>query len=174
MDTVHPNVKRCCDLDDHFLPQFLEPLGLTLTRVADDQAIPGSHWGDDEAGLIRNTLYVRNDTPVHSALHEACHWLLMDEERRSRLHTNAGGTQTEENAVCFLQILLADYVPGMDRASMCRDMDSWGYNFRLGSAAAWFATDAEDAFDFLRSCGWISAATEYSNPAMIKPSCTKL
>ncbi len=28
---------------------------------------------------------------------------------------------------------------------MCRDMDEWGYSFRLGSAANWFAEDAEDA-----------------------------
>jgi hypothetical protein len=28
---------------------------------------------------------------------------------------------------------------------MCRDMDEWGYSFRLGSAAAWFEQDAKDA-----------------------------
>jgi hypothetical protein len=28
---------------------------------------------------------------------------------------------------------------------MFRDMDDWGYTFRLGSAAAWFEQDAEDA-----------------------------
>jgi hypothetical protein len=28
---------------------------------------------------------------------------------------------------------------------MCRDMDDWGYSFRLGGAAALFAEDAEDA-----------------------------
>jgi hypothetical protein len=32
---------------------------------------------------------------------------------------------------------------------MCRDMDEWGYSFRLGSAGAWFAEDAEDA------CAWL-------------------
>ena len=28
---------------------------------------------------------------------------------------------------------------------MCRDMDAWGYTFRLGSAQAWFEQDADDA-----------------------------
>ena len=30
-------------------------------------------------------------------------------------------------------------------ASLMRDMDEWGYTFRLGSAAAWFSRDAADA-----------------------------
>lgn len=30
-------------------------------------------------------------------------------------------------------------------------MDAWGYHFILGSAAAWFAQDAEDAIRWLRS-----------------------
>ena len=30
-----------------------------------------------------------------------------------------------------------------------RDMDAWGYTFRLGSAKAWFHQDAEDARDWL-------------------------
>lgn len=163
-----PDVKRCKDLEEQFLVTFLGALGLTVVQIDDHQAIPGSHWGDDEAGLIQQTLYVRSDTPVHSALHEACHWLLMNQERRRALHTDAGGTQTEENAVCFLQILLADYVPDMDRARMCRDMDRWGYNFRLSSAAAWFAEDAADAFAFLQARDWIAADTSYT-AADIKP-----
>lgn len=139
---------------------LLQPAGLAVTRVPLGDAIPGSHWGDDEAGLIGSRLYVRDDTPVHSALHEAGHWLLMDPARRATLHTDAGGSSDEENAVCLLQILLADEVPPMTRARMFEDMDAWGYSFRLGSARAWFDHDAQDARRTLhdRLCG-LSLAT---------------
>ena len=74
----------------------------------------------------------------------------MDPARRSGLHTDAGGGYDEENAVCYLQILLADEIPDFGRRRMMRDMDAWGYTFRLGSARAWFENDAEDARDWLR------------------------
>jgi hypothetical protein len=35
-------------------------------------------------------------------------------------------------------------------------MDAWGYTFRLGSARAWFETDADDARAWLLSTGPIS------------------
>lgn len=124
---------------------LLLPAGLQLRLVEDEQPIPGSHWGEPEAGLVGSDLYIRLDTPVHSALHEAGHWLLMDEARRTRLHTDAGGTADEENAVCLLQILLADALPPMTRQRMFDDMDAWGYSFRLGSSEAWFDRDSDDA-----------------------------
>ena len=96
-----------------------------------------------------DTLYVREDTPLHSALHEACHYVCMDTQRRAQLQCDAGGDYDEENGVCYLQILLGDQFPGVGRARMQQDMDSWGYTFRLGSAQAWFEQDAEDAFDWL-------------------------
>jgi hypothetical protein len=37
-------------------------------------------------------------------------------------------------------------------------MDEWGYSFRLGSAAQWFAEDAEDARRWLEQHGLIDAA----------------
>lgn len=137
------------------LDALLAPLGLRWQPVPDGAEIPGSYWGDSEAGLIGNCLYLRRDTPVHSALHEACHWLLADAERRAALHTNAGGTDTEENAVCYLQCLLADRLDGYTRARCFADMDAWGYNFILGSAAAWFERDSEDAQRLLRERGWL-------------------
>ena len=140
-----PAVMRIADVGVDPFVNLFRPAGLALSSVAASQAIPGSHWGDDEAGLIGCTLYVRDDTPVHSALHEAGHWLLMDADRRANLHTDAGGTAAEEDAVCYLQIVLADKVPGMGRARMLADMDRWGYSFRLGSATRWFTEDAEDA-----------------------------
>ena len=87
----------------------------------------------------------RPDTPVHSALHEACHWICMPPARRARLHTDAGGDSDEENAVNYLSILLGQTLPGFGRDRMLADMDAWGYSFRLGSARAWFEGDAEDA-----------------------------
>ena len=139
------DVLRVADVGVETIAALFAPAGLALERTADGAPIPGSHWGDDEAGLIGHTLYARADTPVHSALHEGGHWLLMDEARRARLHTDAGGSSAEENAVCLLQILLASRLPGMGRARMLLDMDRWGYSFRLGSAARWFAEDAGDA-----------------------------
>jgi len=144
------DVLRVRDIDMQPLRQFLAEQNLTLTTVADSTDIPGSHWGDDEAGLIGGTLYARADTPVHSVLHEACHYFLMDTKRREALHTNAGGTAVEENAVCYLQIRLADRFAAIGSQRMCEDMDRWGYSFRLGSASAWFNSDAEDAVLFLR------------------------
>ena len=34
-----------------------------------------------------------------------------------------------------------------------RDMDDWGYSFRLGSTEAWFEADAEDARAWLDRAG---------------------
>jgi hypothetical protein len=41
---------------------------------------------------------------------------------------------------------------------MLRDMDAWGYSFRLGTAAEWFELDAEDARNWLVSRGWLPGA----------------
>lgn len=131
------------------LESLLSETGLSIEHVKDGEAIPGSHWGDEEAGLIKHTLFVRSDTPLHSALHEACHWLLMDEERRANLHTDAKGSAVEEMAVCYLQILLSELIPCMGRERMLLDMDRWGYSFREGSARKWFECDAEDALTYL-------------------------
>ena len=98
---------------------------------------------------------MRSDTPLHSILHEACHFICMDDQRRAQLHTDAGGTVGEENAVCYLQGLLADQLPGYDRSRLFADMDAWGYSFRLGSARAWFERDADDARCWLLDHGII-------------------
>ena len=60
--------------------------------------------------------------------------------------------------MCYLQILLADELPALGRERMLRDMDAWGYSFRLGSARAWFADDAADACAWLRANGLIDDA----------------
>ena len=119
--------------------------GMTLELLSADQPIPGSYWGECEAGLCGAKLYARPDTPVHSILHEACHFICMSPERRVALDTNAGGDDAEESAVCYLQVLLSDALAGVGRERIFADMDAWGYSFRLGSTRAWFERDAEDA-----------------------------
>lgn len=118
---------------------------LRLERVAGAADIPGSYWGAPEAGLQRRTVYARSDTPVHSILHEAAHVVCMSPGRRRALDTDAGGTDLEECAVCYLQIVLALPLYDHDLGAVCADMDAWGYTFRLGSARAWFEHDAADA-----------------------------
>ncbi|PWK81357.1 hypothetical protein [Fulvimonas soli] len=132
---------------------LLARYGLALARVPDGEPIPGSYWGDDEAGIIGTTVYARADTPVHSLLHEACHLIVLPPERRAAVHTDATDSIEEEDATCVLQILLADELPGVGRARLMADMDAWGYSFRLGSAQAWFERDAAEAHAFLAARG---------------------
>ncbi|HXA34719.1 MAG TPA: hypothetical protein VNW26_00170 [Steroidobacteraceae bacterium] len=127
------------------LELLLDRYGLELHLVAPAEIIPGSYWGEREAGLIGAKLYTRLDTPLHSVLHESAHFICMTPERRAGLHTDAGGDDAEESAVCYLQVALAEALPNVGRERLCRDMDEWGYSFRLGSTAAWLAQDAEDA-----------------------------
>lgn len=143
------SVLKIIDCSISHIKQLLKKYQLTLHFIENNQVISGSFWGDSEAGLIDNKVYIREDTPIHSLLHETCHYICMDEARRKSLDTNAEGDYDEENAVCYLQILLADDLPEMTRDKMMQDMDNWGYTFRLGSAKAWFENDAEDALGWL-------------------------
>jgi hypothetical protein len=140
-------------IDRLALQVLLDRYGLSLHLVAPDEVIPGSYWGEREAGLMGSKIFARLDTPVHSVLHEGAHFICMTPERRAGLDTDAGGDHAEENAVCYLQIILAQSLPNVGRARMCRDMDEWGYTFRLGSAAKWFDEDAADARDWLMRHG---------------------
>ncbi|MDZ4728778.1 MAG: hypothetical protein SH820_02405 [Xanthomonadales bacterium] len=150
------------DADQAALAALLRRFGMEIRQVTAATDIPGSFWGDEEAGLKGRCLLLRDDTPVHSALHEACHYICMDSARRDGLDTNAGGDYNEENAVCYLQILLADHVPGFSRDCMLQDMDAWGYSFRLGSARAWFVQDAADARQTLMDWQLIDASGQPS------------
>ena len=146
---------RWSDLDPLLAPLVPTRYGLEIVLCDDESPIPGSYFGESEAGLLGSRLYVRLDTPLHSVLHEGCHFICMDAERRAALDTDAGGDFPEENAVCYLQILLADEIPGFGRDRMFADMDAWGYTFRLGSARAWFEQDAADAHEWLTRHGLI-------------------
>jgi len=143
------DVLRLVDIDAAPLEELLSRFDLRLRRCPAGAPIPASYWGECEAGLARGQVHARGDTPLHSILHESCHYICMDEARRQRLDTDAGSDDAEENAVCYLQVLLADELDGFGRERMFADMDRWGYSFRLGSSRAWFERDAADALDWL-------------------------
>ena len=136
---------KLADIDWNDAAALLARYELHLERVACGAPIPGSYWGEPEAGVIGTTVYARGDTPVHSLLHEACHLIVAPAERRTAIHTDASDSQAEEDATCYLQILLAAALPDVGSARLMDDMDAWGYTFRLGSTQAWFERDAEDA-----------------------------
>ena len=130
---------------------LLADYGLQLVRVDDGEPIPGSYWGEAEAGIIGNTVYARADTPIHSLLHEAGHLIVLPPERRAQVHTDATDSIAEEDAVCVLQGALGDALPGVGRDRVYADMDRWGYTFRLGSARAYADQDAEHAWAWLQA-----------------------
>lgn len=144
---------------------LLRSYGLALQRVADGDPIPGSYWGDAEAGIIGTTVYARGDTPVHSLLHEACHLIVLPPERRACVHTDATDSVAEEDAVCVLQALLGDALPGVGRDRVLADMDAWGYTFRLGSARAYVERDADAAWAWLRAHGLVDDQRRLVPPA---------
>lgn len=143
---------------------LLARYGLALELVADGTPIPGSFWGESEAGIIGCTVFARADTPVHSLLHEAGHLIVLPPERRAQVHTDATDSVPEEDAVCLLQGLLGDALPGVGRERIWADMDAWGYTFRLGSARAYAQQDAEDGWRWLQARGLIDL-----NRALILP-----
>lgn len=152
VEALSSEVLRLGDVDLAAAGKLLARFGLRLVILPPGCPIPGSFWGAPEAGVIGSFVYARPDTPLHSLLHEASHLLVAPGWRRAVIHTDASQCLLEEDAACYLQVLLADELPGFGRARMLSDMDAWGYRFRLGSASAWFDRDAEDARAHL--IGW--------------------
>jgi hypothetical protein len=154
------NVLIVNDIGQDVLAAFLERYGLGLVVQSAAEKITGSFWGDSEAGIVGHDVFVRGDTPVHSFLHETCHIICMDSQRRDGLDRDAGGDDLEESAVCYLQVLLASHIEGAGRTRVMSDMDTWGYSFRLGKTRDWIESDAEDAREFLVDHGLIDNAGE--------------
>jgi hypothetical protein len=84
------DVLRLENIEQEALAELLSRFGLALHQCPTGDPIPGSYWGDDEAGLRANLLYARPDSPLHSILHEAAHYICMDSDRRQNLDTDAG------------------------------------------------------------------------------------
>lgn len=143
------SVLRISELPLAGIEALFERFGIEVSVCAADGPIPGSYWGEPEAGVVGQTVYGRPDTPLHSLLHEACHVICMTPARRAALIGDAGGDDLEEAAVCYLEVLLADELPGVGRARIMRDMDAWGYSFRLGRTQRWFERDSDDAREWL-------------------------
>jgi len=158
-DVATADVQVACVGDIHFddAVALLAAHDLRLHRVDAAAPIPGSYWGEPEAGIIGSDVYVRDDTPVHSMLHEACHLIVLPPERRALVHTDATDSVPEEDATCYLQIVLAGQLPGVGSDRLMLDMDAWGYTYRLGSTRAWFEQDAEDAKAWLIERGLLPA-----------------
>ena len=87
------------DIDHGHVAALLGAYGLQLVHVDDGETIPGSYWGEPEAGLVGATVYARADTPVHSLLHEAAHLIVLPPEKRTAVHTDATDSIAEEDAV---------------------------------------------------------------------------
>jgi len=154
---AEPCVLRLADIGFEAPRRLLEGHGLRLLEVPTGAPIPGSYWGECEAGIIGNRVHARADTPVHSLLHEACHLLVMPADRRAGVHTDASDSIDEEDAACYLQILLAEHLAEVGSSRLMSDMDAWGYSFRLGSSRAWFEQDADNARQWLAERGLLPA-----------------
>tara|TARA_B110000438_G_C15626854_1_gene569117 strand:- start:150 stop:641 length:492 start_codon:yes stop_codon:yes gene_type:complete len=138
------------DFENKELNNLINKYHFKLKILADHETIPASFWGDPEAGLIGKTIFVKKITPLHSFFHEFSHLICMTENRRISLTKDAKSDDEEESAVCYLQILLADYLIGVNPNLLMKDMDDWGYSFRLGSTQAWFQNDSCDSRKWLQ------------------------
>ena len=169
-EQFEPTVARLKDVNAAEVDALLSAYGARLVKMEPGREIPGSYWGESEAGLIENDVFVRADTPVHSLLHELCHFICMDPARRAQLVTDAGGDDDEECAVCYLEVLLADELTGFGRARCLADMDEWGYTFREGSADRWFGGDGASARAWLLERGLIDRTGQADVPRAVAAS----
>ncbi|MFK8051671.1 MAG: hypothetical protein AB8F65_01765 [Woeseiaceae bacterium] len=133
---------------------ILQTFDIRLRRHPSHTDIPASYWGSPEAGIEGDTVHVRDDTPAHSLLHEACHLICMGSRRRATVVRDAGGEDKEEAAVCYLQLCLAHRLSPLTWQLLAMDMDDWGYSFPTGSTGKWFLHDADDARDWLVQNGF--------------------
>jgi hypothetical protein len=156
-------------IDARGLDRLFAPYELTLIRLAPAAQVPGSYWGAPEAGLLRGAVFARRDTPVHSVLHEAAHYVCVTSARRLMLWRDAGGDSDEECAACYLQAVWSDELAGYSRQRLFADMDAWGYSFREGSAEHWYRGDAHAAREWLLERGLIDGSGRSTGRLRMRP-----
>lgn len=150
------DVLRVADIGLDAPAALLARYGLRLHRVESDAAIPGSFWGEPEAGIIGCDVYVRDDTPVHSLLHEAGHLIVLPAENALRcIPTRPIRWKKKTPPVTCRSCWPSNCL--VWAARLMADMDSWGYTYRLGSTRAWFEQDAENARSWLDARGLLPA-----------------
>ena len=96
MQATAAEVLRLKDVELRPLAQLFARYGLQLVMLPAGVPIPGSYWGESEAGLRGERLLVRPDTPVHSVLHEGSHFVCMNPPRRAALDRDAGGDELKK------------------------------------------------------------------------------
>ena len=93
-------VLRLDDISVADAAALLARYDLVLEQVPAGAPIPGSYWGEPEAGIIGSTVYVRGDTPVHSMLHEACHLIVLPPPTRCPRRTPPATCRSSSPASC--------------------------------------------------------------------------
>ncbi len=130
------------DIEPAAIERLLTAFGLSLAGVAPGASIPGSYWGDSEAGLVGDRLFARADTPVHSLLHELGHYVCMDPTAaRCARHRCGRRRRRGSGRVLPAGVARRRACEASAASAASRDMDTWGYSFREGSARAWLAGD---------------------------------
>jgi hypothetical protein len=152
------DVLRLRDIAFDEAAALLASYGLRLLRVDDGAPIPGSYWGEPEAGIVGCDVHARGDTPVHSLLHEACHLIVLPADRRRAVHTDATDSVEEEDAVCVLQSLLGDALPGVGRDRVLADMDAWGYTSASARRGLTWSTTPTPRGSGCMRAGWSTPA----------------
>ena len=122
---IPADVLRVGEVADASVVGLSRKFGVELRQFDAGEMLPGSYWGESEAGLRANVLSVRADTPLHSLLHELSHYVCMTPERRAGLDRDAGGDDEEDlRDISFdeAQLLAKEREQEILRAALARDL----------------------------------------------------
>src|SRR5690625_8003398 len=92
------SVLRLDELPPGAAENLLQRYGLNLQTVAEGQPIPGTFWGEPEAGIIGGTVAARPDTAGQSLPHEAGHPPARTPVRRPHIPTGPRRDQPNHHA----------------------------------------------------------------------------